>query len=66
MTSPTFKCLIYVFVAALTALGTELNNITNGEITKDKWIQIVVHTILQSVIAWKAFLDQSISSKETE
>ena len=65
MTSPTFKCLIYIFVAALTALSTELSSLTNGEITKDKWIHVVVYVILQSAIAWKAFLDQSISKKDT-
>jgi hypothetical protein len=67
MSKSTFKCLLYIAVATLTSLSTEMNNITNfNEISTIKWVVILFHAGVQGLIAWKAFLDQTITTdKET-
>lgn len=65
MVSPTFKCLIYILIAALTALSAELTNIKEfSEITFLKGVVIATEVILQGLVALRAFLDQSISKND--
>lgn len=66
MSTPNFKCAIYIFIAVLTALSAELEHIqafTNLSI--EQIFKISISIIIQGVVAWKAFLDQSISNKDS-
>ena len=64
MMSPTFKCVIYILIAAFTALSTKLMDVQSfSDITPIKGTVIVLDILLQSLIAMRAFLDQSISNK---
>ena len=66
MSSPIFKCVIYVLIAALTSLSAELSNIHNfSEVSSIKIVAIVTGIVLQSLIAMRAFLDQSISKESS-
>lgn len=63
MNKPIFKCLLYALIAALTAFSTEIANFTSfGEISTTKWSQVIANILLQSFIAVRAFVDQSISN----
>jgi hypothetical protein len=63
MTKSIFKCLLYITVAVLTSLSTEINNINDlNTISVAKWIGIALHSAVQGLIAWKAFLDQTITT----
>lgn len=65
MVSPTFKCIIYVLIAALTALTAELSSVSSlSDISSTKIITIIAEIVLQSLIALRAFLDQSISKNK--
>lgn len=63
MSSPVFKCVIYILIASLTSLLAELSNIQNfSDITPGKVVVIVIGVLLQALIAVRAFMDQSISN----
>lgn len=67
MNTPLFKCTIYVLIAALTAASTEIANYHSfEEITSMKWYLIGSSVFLQSLVAVKAFLDQSMSAKKQD
>ena len=64
MTTSTFKCILYIAVATLTSLYTEISNIPDfNSLNSTKCILILLHTSVQGLIAWKAFIDQSITSE---
>ena len=66
MNSPIFKCSIYVLISAITAMATEIGKYHEfSEITNLKWSLIGINILLQSLIAVKAFTDQSLSEKST-
>ena len=66
MSSPIFKCVIYILIAALTSLSAELFNIQNfSDVAPGKLIAITISVILQSLVAVRAFMDQSISNNST-
>ena len=67
MDTSKLKCFIYVLVAALTCLSTELGTIKDfTELSTLKMTNISIAMVIQSVIALKAFLDQSLSNKEQQ
>lgn len=60
--SSTFKCVIYILIAALTSLSADLADISNvNAVSSLKVTTILIGIVLQSLIALRAFLDQSIS-----
>jgi hypothetical protein len=62
MDTSLFKCSIYVLIAALTSVSTELANFHSfDEISPMKWWVIGFSVCVQSLVALRAFLDQSIS-----
>ena len=62
MNTSLFKCSIYVLIAAITAASTEIANYHNfDEITSMRWYLICSSVVLQSLVAIKAFMDQSMS-----
>lgn len=66
MSSSIFKCSIYVLISAITAMATEIGKYHNfEEITSLKWSLIGINILLQSLIAVKAFTDQSLSNNST-
>lgn len=63
MSSPVFKCVIYILIASLTSLSAELSNIQNfSDITPGRVVIITIGVLLQALIAVRAFMDQSIST----
>ena len=65
MNTPKLKCFIYVLVAALTCLSAELGTLKDfSELSTLKITNITIAMIIQSVVALKAFMDQSLSNKE--
>lgn len=63
MIRPVFKCLLYILIAALTALLADLTTFHSfEEISTIKWCSVIINIILQSLIAVRAFLDQAISN----
>lgn len=65
MTKPGFKCAIYIIIAALTALATDIAHYqTVEEITALKLFSMITNIILQALIAVRAFMDQSISKEQ--
>ena len=65
MVSPTFKCLNYVLIAALTALAAELSTIEDlSNISSTKIAVIATQILLQSLIAVRAFFDQTLSKNK--
>ena len=63
MNKPIFKCMLYALIAALTAFSTEIANFTSfSEISTTKWSQVIANILLQSFVAIRAFVDQSISN----
>jgi hypothetical protein len=62
MNKPLIKCIIYIIISALTAISTDIVSYHSfSEISSMKWFCLGVNVLLQSLIALKAFLDQSIS-----
>lgn len=67
MNTSKLKCFIYVLVAALTCLSTELGTIKDfTELSTLKIANIIIAMIIQAVVALKAFMDQSLSNKEEQ
>lgn len=58
------RWLLYIAIAGLTALMSDLHNFKDGassfEITS-----LICNCLLQCLIAWRAFIDQSISNQLT-
>lgn len=53
---------LYISIASLTALMSDLSGFKNfSEITQVGLAIIVINFILQGFIAWRAFIDQTIS-----
>ena len=65
MNTSKLKCFIYVLVAALTCLSTELGTIKDFTELSTLKIANIAMTI-QAVVALKAFMDQSLSNKEEQ
>lgn len=64
--STKIKCLIYITIASITALTTDISGYqTFEEITPMKIAQMLLNISLQALIALRAFLDQSISKDIT-
>ena len=65
MATPIFKCLLYIFISALTALMTDITKYSSfEEITAIKWFCLAINIILQALIAVRAFIDQAISKEQ--
>jgi len=63
MNTPLIKCFIYIIISALTAISTDIVSYHSfSEISQMKWFCLSVNVLLQSLIALKAFLDQTISN----
>ena len=63
MNKPIFKCFIYILISALTAISTDIVTYHSfSEISDMKWFCLSVNVVLQALIAFKAFLDQTIST----
>ena len=61
--SAKIKCIIYIVIASITVITTEISgHQTFDEITPMKLTQITLNVVLQSLIALRAFLDQSITA----
>lgn len=59
--------MLYILIASFTALMSDLAGFkTLGEISTVGSIIILLNFILQGLIAWRAFLDQSISNSKKE
>jgi hypothetical protein len=56
------RWLLYVSVAFLMSVYTTLDKYTNfSDITPLRWFLLFVFSTLQSFIAWRAFIDQSVA-----
>jgi hypothetical protein len=58
------KLIIYIVISCITSLIADLSHYTChdsgfGDITPVHWIVIGLNFILQGVIAWRAFIDES-------
>lgn len=61
------RAMLYILIASFTALMSDLAGFkTLGEISTVGSIIILLNFILQGLIAWRAFLDQSISNSKKE
>lgn len=74
--SPTMTLLgantrgaIYILIAMISALMTELNNITGDELSTMIWIdwlKIAGSIILPGLVAWRAYIDGSFARFEMQ
>jgi hypothetical protein len=59
--------LLYIGIASLTALSSDLSKYNGfGEISSIKYAIIILNFLLQGFIAWRAFLDQTLSDVKKE
>lgn len=67
MTSSKVKCSIYILIAGLTALSTDMASYQSfNDIFTVKGGCMVINVILQMLIALRAYLDQSITTEKKE
>lgn len=63
----TIRALLYMNIAALTSLLTDISAFkTFGEITSIGIAVIIINFVLQALIAWRAYLDQTLSRDEND
>lgn len=61
------RAFLYIAIASFTALLADLSGFkTFGEISSVGLLVIVINFLLQGLIAWRAFLDQTISNVKKE
>lgn len=63
----TVKAMLYIGIASLTTLIADLGDFKSfADINQVKAAIIGINFVLQGLIAWRAFLDQSIGRARTE
>ena len=61
------RAMLYILIASFTALMSDLAGFKAfSEISAIGYLIIAINFLLQGLIAWRAFLDQSISTAKKE